>query len=406
MCKSIFLIVVAFVCFRPAWADVDFSAANNIAFQHNDFLIVKKSQKSSFDTIFLKSELHAWKDSGTITQDDFWSLSLNFKLQNTFCWWSLHDSISKNLYCINHESDNQPQSFSCNLIKSEKSDLMFGFPTDTTAPLLKKWQVNTFASCYYVGSLTGLYFLWYSDYSSVAFHTFNDSREWKGMDKMGHTITTFHIARIQSELYQAAGYETAKSARIGAICSFGYMTIIEVMDGFSDGWGFSISDWSADGVGLSLFALNELSGRDNLLTLKFSSLPTNYAQYNPELLGKNWVQSTLKDYNGQTYWLSLNIAECLKEGNRFPAWLNMAVGYGANGMIGAEDNPSEMNGIAIPSFERYNQIFLSPDIDFSKIKVNGRGWKLLLSSLNFIKFPAPALEYNNNNGFKLHFLYF
>lgn len=305
------------------------------------------------------------------------------------------------------KSQSQKKSFSCNLRAYDVSAGLVNESTnDTLQPLLKKWQVNSFATCYYAGSLTGLYFLWYADYSSGAFHFFNDSREWKGMDKFGHTITTFHVARIQSELYQSAGYNQRKSACIGAICSFSYMTLIEVMDGFSEGWGFSVSDWAADGLGLSLFALNELSGRNNLLTLKFSSAPTNYAQYNPELLGKNWVQSTLKDYNGQTYWLSLNIAECLKQGNSFPGWLNMAVGYGANGMIGAEDNPAEVDGKAVPYFERYNQFYLSPDIDFSKIKVNGRGWKLLLSSLNFIKFPAPALEWNNNNGIKFHFLYF
>lgn len=402
MIKSILILVVALLCIRPVSAGFDLLPANNIGFEHNDGLIVEK--KPCFDT---KKSTHCLKHYGVdfSTQHD----KIFYRLLSD-CDTSSSETIIVSDSFFNFQLRKQTQSFDCKLSKTpannSESNVQYSFPADTTSPLLKKWQVNTFATCYYGGSLTGLYFLWYSDYSSGAFHIFDDSREWKGMDKLGHTITTFQVARIQSELYRAAGYETGQSARIGAFCSFGYLTLIEVMDGFSDGWGFSMSDWAADGLGLSLFALNELAGRDNLLTLKFSSSPSNYAQYNPELLGKNWVQSTLKDYNGQTYWLSLNIAECLKESNRFPAWLNMAVGYGANGMIGAEDNPAEVNGVAIPYFERYNQIFLSPDIDFSKIKVNGRGWKLLLSSLNFIKFPAPALEWNNNNGMKFHFLYF
>lgn len=277
---------------------------------------------------------------------------------------------------------------------------------DTLKPLFKKWQINTFAAVFYAGSLTGLSFLWYSDYSTGRFHAFNDMDEWKGIDKLGHMTTAHHFARVQSDLYQAAGYTRAQSARISALCSFGYMTVIEVLDGFSEGWGFSVGDMFANTLGTGLFVANELSGKENLLTVKMSFHYTGFAKYNPSLLGENKLQQPLKDYNGQTYWLSLNLKDCLSHESRFPVWLNLAMGYGADGMIGGDKNPTEVDGVAVPFFNRYSQWYLAPDIDFSRIPVRGRGWKLLLRSLNFIKFPAPAIEWNSENGLKGHFLYF
>jgi len=306
---------------------------------------------------------------------------------------------------------NWKKSFSTTLRQNDsislfhKDDGIFCL-ADTLKPLFKKWQINTFAAVFYAGSLTGLSFLWYSDYSTGRFHAFNDMDEWKGIDKLGHMTTAHHFARVQSDLYQAAGYTRAQSARISALCSFGYMTVIEVLDGFSEGWGFSVGDMCANTLGTGLFVANELSGKENLLTVKMSFHYTGYAKYNPSLLGENKLQQPLKDYNGQTYWLSLNLKDCLPKESRFPAWLNLALGYGADGMIGGDKNPNEVDGVAVPFFNRYSQWYLAPDIDFSRIPVRGRGWKLLLRSLNFIKFPAPAIEWNSENGLKGHFLYF
>ena len=90
----------------------------------------------------------------------------------------------------------------------------------------------------------------------------------------------------------------------------------------------------------------------------------------------------------------------------FPKWLNVAIGYGAEGMTGASDNPSVVNGKSIPSFERYRQIYLSLDIDLTKIHPKSKTLEMLFNVIGFIKFPMPAIEYNTPNGFKFHNLYF
>jgi hypothetical protein len=40
----------------------------------------------------------------------------------------------------------------------------------------------------------------------------------------------------------------------------------------------------------------------------------------------------LKDYNGQTYWLSVNLHIPSPKAQK-TQWLNLAIGYGADGMI-------------------------------------------------------------------------
>ncbi|MBN2728705.1 MAG: DUF2279 domain-containing protein [Bacteroidales bacterium] len=258
----------------------------------------------------------------------------------------------------------------------------------------------------YGGSLTGLYFLWYSDYSSGAFHSFNDNKEWYGIDKMGHGTTAFHVARVQSDIFLWSGMPNKKAVLWGSGISLAFLSTIEIFDGFSDGWGFSPGDMLANFSGVSLFATQELFLKERPVNIKFSMRPSKYAEYNPELLGENFIQQTLKDYNGQTYWLSFNIASCLKPESNFPDWLCLDLGYGADGMIGATSNPDEINGNIVPNFKRYPQFYLSPDIDFSKINIRNPWLAFLVKGLNFIKIPAPALEWNRENGMKFHALYF
>jgi hypothetical protein len=70
--------------------------------------------------------------------------------------------------------------------------------------------------------------------------------------------------------------------------------------------------------------------KEQRITPKFSFHTTQYAQYRPNVLGSSLAEQMLKDYNGQTYWLSVNTPS-IKAQN--PKWLNLAIGYGANGML-------------------------------------------------------------------------
>ena len=124
---------------------------------------------------------------------------------------------------------------------------------------------------------------------------------------------------------------------IGGTLGYGYMTAIEIMDGYSKGWGFSWADMGANTLGTALAISQEAAWKEQRFNLKISFHQTSMAQYNPDLLGKDLSEQILKDYNGQTYWLSVNPASFMNKETKFPKWLNIAVGYGANGMTGGNE---------------------------------------------------------------------
>ena len=278
----------------------------------------------------------------------------------------------------------------------------------------------------YGGSLALLSNAWYKEYDQTSFHTFNDSKEWLQMDKAGHFATAWYMGRISSDMYRWSGVSRGKAALYGTAGSFLYMTGIEVLDGFSNGWGFSWSDLGANVLGSGLmFSQQWLKDfkehygctcdrsyhhrRTNGfigMSLKYSYHPTGFPKFRPSLLGKTISEQLLKDYNGQAYWLSFNVFSFLYAENKFPKWLNVAVGYGAEGMISGTPGYTYTypNGNTV-EFQRYRQYYLSLDIDLTKIKTKSHFLKTIFEAISFIKIPAPAVEFNKN-GIKLHPIYY
>ncbi len=256
-----------------------------------------------------------------------------------------------------------------------------------------------------IAASAGLYYLWYRKFPRTHFHFFNDNAEWLQMDKIGHTTTAYTIAVIQHDLMRWCGVKPGASIAIGSATALSYMSIIEIMDGFSDHWGFSKGDMLANLVGTALFAAQQSWWHDQRISLKFSFHSSLYAAFNPAELGNSWKSRLLKDYNGQTYWLSINIKSFLASRSQFPAWGQLALGYGAEGMLGANDNPREIKGKALPVFKRYRKFYLAPDVDLLRIK----GSPLFNNSayiLRLLKLPTPALEYNQVHHWRFHPLYF
>ncbi|MBU2649312.1 MAG: YfiM family protein [Bacteroidetes bacterium] len=258
----------------------------------------------------------------------------------------------------------------------------------------------------YSATMAGLYQLWYKNYPSSSFHFINDNQEWLLMDKAGHATTAYYLGRINYNALRWAGVKDKKAVWYGGASGLLFVTTIEVFDGFSKEWGASTGDIIANTSGALLFVSQQLLWKDQRFTLKYSFHPSEYADYNPELLGKNTLQQAIKDYNGQTFWLSANIKSFIRRDSRFPSWLNIAFGYGAEGMTGAGSNPVSIDGTPIPPSERYRQFYLSPDIDLTRIKVKSNFLKVVFTLIGFIKIPLPTLEYNKENNFVFHWVYF
>lgn len=257
----------------------------------------------------------------------------------------------------------------------------------------------------YLGSFAGLYFAWYKQYSQSSFHFFNDIPEWEQMDKFGHMTSSYYLSRLAYGSYRWSGIADKKAALFGGIASFAYMLNIEILDGFSSGWGFSPGDFTANSIGCALFVAQQLGWKEQRFNLKYSCHPTDYPKINPKLLGDNLIEQMLKDYNGMTFWLSGNISAFLPKHSRFPKWLNVAVGYGAQGMTGAKYNMPPQEGSDSPE-ERYRQFYLSVDVDLTRIPTRSKFLKGLFTVISFVKIPAPALEVNTKGSVKFHPFYF
>lgn len=284
-------------------------------------------------------------------------------------------------------------------ISIHAQELSFYKKSDTLNPKRRNVVILT-ESVLAGGSLLALNQLWYKDYPRSSFHFKNDNNDWKQMDKFGHFMTSYYVGKIGMEVLDWSGVSKKNQLIYGATIGFSFLTAVEVLDGFSKEWGASSGDILANAAGTGLLIGQELLWNEQRITVKYSFHQTSFAKQRPNTLGENFLQQSLKDYNGQTYWLSANIWSFNKESN-FPKWLNVAFGYGAEGMLYGENSVTT----PIPQ-DPYRQYYFSLDVDLTKIKTKSRLLKTVFSVVNFIKIPSPTLEFNTKGKIKFHYLYF
>lgn len=251
-------------------------------------------------------------------------------------------------------------------------------------------------------TLAGLDQLWYADFPRSNFHTINDADEWLQMDKLGHAFSAYQLGKVGADALKWSGVNKKNQLFYGATLGFTFLTAVEVLDGYSAEWGFSWSDMVANAAGTGLYIGQELLWEEQRILLKYSFHQTKYASQRPDKLGNGFLEEVLKDYNGQTYWLSANINSFVKS-SKLPNWLNIAFGYGADGMLTGKN---EIVDNLLISQNRQRQYYLSLDVNLSKIKTKSRLLRSLFDVFNTIKVPFPALEFNDKNGFKFHYIYF
>lgn len=290
------------------------------------------------------------------------------------------------------------------------------------------WTLTSLGVAGYAGITVGLDQLWYAGYPRSAFHSFDDWQGWRQMDKFGHAMTGYFESKLAGDLYHWAGLPKGQAAWIGFGTGLLFQTTLEMMDGFSEEWGFSWSDMGFNVLGSGLYLSQELLWKEQRIRLKMSAHHPQYSNTpikadnsnatsslqarTNDLFGSSFAESFLKDYNGQTIWLSVNIASFIKNRpNNFPpAWINVAVGYSIGNVFGAEDNTWEDkdgNSFSAPlDYQRHSQFFLSLDIDFERIPTKHKWLKTVFGILNIFKIPFPAMEVNTLGQVKFHPFYF
>ena len=234
---------------------------------------------------------------------------------------------------------------------------------------------------------------WYDGYERIGLHSFNDGGEWLGMDKAGHMWSAYSGGRWGHAMLRWSGVDERRSTLLGGSMGFVFLTGVEMLDGYSSGWGFSWWDMAANTAGAGLFIGQQLGWKEQRIMMKLSAHHTPFAAERPTLLGTGGAERLLKDYNGQTIWLSSNLHAFGVGGERFPKWLNVAIGYGAENMVGGEPNAREETDAYGP---RYAQVLLSVDVDLTRIRSKSPVVRTLLFLANSIKIPAPTLEFRGD----------
>ena len=251
---------------------------------------------------------------------------------------------------------------------------------------LRKGLTHAVLSSYAVGSLVALNQVWYAPYSTEEFHLFNDSKQWMQMDKFGHAFTGYLITNELNRLHYWAAAK--RQPWVGAVYAMSYLSTLEIMDGFSSGWGFSGADMLVNGLGVGLAFSQDFFFKRQIIIPKFSFSRTSYAAVRPEILGSTCTEQLLKDYNGQTYWVSLPVATFLKLARRFH-WICISLGYGCDAkLVGSQDT---WNG-----FNARRQVYLSLDIDCANLAPKHPKLNKVLTHLNWIKVPFPSLEFSTD----------
>ena len=276
----------------------------------------------------------------------------------------------------------------------------FLIPSDTLNKPRRNAVIITEASLASI-ALIGLNELWYADYERSKFHTINDNDAWLQMDKFGHAFTSYQLGKHGAQLLNWSGVRKKDQLIYGATLGFTFLTAVEILDGYSEEWGFSWGDVMANAAGSGLYIGQELLWYEQRIALKYSFHQTKYAEIQPDKLGESFLEQTLKDYNGQTYWLSFNLQSFFKD-SKIPKWLNVAVGYGAEGMISSIEN---IDNQVIGPNETYRQYYLSLDINLNGIRTNSRVLSTVFDIFDMIKIPLPTLEFSKK-GTAFHLFYY
>jgi hypothetical protein len=268
----------------------------------------------------------------------------------------------------------------------------------------------------YASTLGALQLAWYREYQTSSFHFFNDWPGWQQMDKVGHAATAYQISNNLYKLTRWAGIKENRSIWYAAGLGYSYQLVVELMDGFSSGWGFSNYDLLFNTVGTGLFTGQQLGWDEQRIKIKYSFWPSGLTNLSGaegrrarNLYGEGLHKQWLKDYNGQTYWVNANIWSLIGKPDRFPKWLAISTGYSANNLLGAESNtwsdPDNEKVLITSSRSRQRQLLFSLDIDLDHVDLP-RSLKWMKPLFGFVKVPFPALELNSEKGLRGHLFYF
>ncbi|MBM2815518.1 MAG: hypothetical protein HW421_2280 [Ignavibacteria bacterium] len=229
------------------------------------------------------------------------------------------------------------------------------------------------------------------------FHIQEDGAYAAYADKFGgHLWGGYFGSYFFRELFLECGVGYENTQLYGTLMGLGYMTYIEIQDGFGTNWGFSPSDYYFNLLGCGLFYLQGIFPYLQNFTPKFTIIPAKWHGELPRYPSENLID----DYSSHTAWLSLNIHNMLPEDYKkfCPSWLGLSLGYAVRNLCGSA--PEDL-----PYLNREKSVYINPQaygnmkfiiaLDYDLVKILpdlGDYGNWLKQTFNLIKLPAPAIE--------------
>jgi hypothetical protein len=273
-----------------------------------------------------------------------------------------------------------------------QSKLNSFFKPSDTLNIPRRNSVIIFESVVFVGGIIQLNKIFNKDQFSSNCSFINDNSTCLQMDKAAHIFTSYQIGNMSYNLLNWSGVSKKNKLIYGAGMGFVFLTTAEVLSGFSKNSNASYGDVIANAGGTTLFVFQDMLWDEQRIVPKFSFHSSRFVSSNIKTM-KTQIES---EFDGQTFWLSANIQSFFKK-SKVPNFLNIAIGYGVENLDNSTSNSNN---------EQYRQLFLSLDVDLTRIKTKSHLLKTLFSVFNTIKVPFPTIEFSRNNQLKWHFIYF
>ena len=175
------------------------------------------------------------------------------------------------------------------------------------------------------------------DYGSHSFRTANEGwfdgdTAYGGADKLGHVFTCYLLTGVYNQIYRDWGYSEGDALRLGAVSSWGTMSLIEIGDGLSKSQGFSWQDevMNTLGVGMAYLRYRFPAVRERV-DFRWEWFPSPSVRHGERF-------DILTDYSGQKFLLAFKLDGWLRTGSPILKALEVQVGYYTRGYVSSDEH--------------------------------------------------------------------
>ena len=211
------------------------------------------------------------------------------------------------------------------------------------------------------------------------FHFENDFDYALNLDKFGHFASGVIMGESFYEGYRWAGLSEFQSYLFAGLSAFATHVAIDVKDGYSPEWGFSIFDVLSGTLGGFLPMAERYVPVFKYVDLKWSYWINTKAYYRQSNTGV-----FTDDYCNQTFWASFKIHRMLPASVRqyYPSWLAIAAGLSIDEGVFLHDK----------DVTPHREVYIALDYDLEAFSPQSRMARTIIKSLNYFKLPAPTIQ--------------